>query len=181
MLRLRTYLGLVLFFCTLSIQNLSASLPLDLPYEKCNHHKFTFMLLKVYDVYLCADTEENFYPDKIFADDFSLSINYNMSFSKQELVDSSLEEISRYYVLNEEQKNIYANELFLIFKDVHKGDVIEARYSSDGSTSFFYNQSFIGKIKEREFSKIFLDIWLHKNNKYAAMTKDLFKIDGSDK
>ena len=51
-------------------------------YKSCNHHKFTFLLLKVYDAYLCIDDKEHLHPEKIFKTNFSLIINYNMNFDK---------------------------------------------------------------------------------------------------
>jgi hypothetical protein len=68
--------------------------------------------------------------------------------------------------------------LLNIFPDIKKGDTIEAKYHKEGFTDFYHNNNFAGKIKDSEFSKIFLDIWLHKNNKHQKMSKDLFaKID----
>lgn len=143
-------------------------------YKSCNHHKFTFLLLKAYDVYLCVDDKEYLYPEEIFKTDFSLIINYNMNFDKSDLSKSSIEEMNRYYDLDEKDQNIYYDQLMLIFPDVKKGDIIEAKYSKKGNVSFYHNKSLTGKILEAKFSKIFLDIWLYKDNKYKKMTKDLF-------
>jgi hypothetical protein len=63
----------------------------------------------------------------------------------------------------------------LIFPDIKKGDIIEAKYSKKGNISFYHNKSLTGKINESEFSQKFLDIWLYKDNKYKKMTNDLFK------
>jgi hypothetical protein len=67
----------------------------DFGYKSCNHHKFTFLLLKAYDVYLCVNDKEYLYPEEIFQTNFSLIINYNMNFDKDELSKSSLEEIKK--------------------------------------------------------------------------------------
>jgi hypothetical protein len=143
-------------------------------YKICNHHKLTFLLLKVYDVYLCTNDKKYLYPEEIFKNDFSLIINYNMNFDKSKLSKSSIEEINRYYDLDEKDQNNYYNQLISIFRDVKKGDIIEAKYSKRGNVSFYHNKSLTGKIIEAKFSKIFLDIWLYKDNKYKKMTKDLF-------
>ncbi|MFT6076862.1 MAG: hypothetical protein ACJA02_000132 [Myxococcota bacterium] len=143
-------------------------------YKSCNHHKFTFVFLKVYDVYLCANEKEYFDPARIYQTDFSLVINYDMNFDKEELSKSSIEEINRYYKISEEIQDQYYQKLLTIFPDIKKGDVIEARYNKLGFVDFYHNKSFTGNIGNAEFSKIFLNIWLFRDNKYKKMTKDLF-------
>jgi hypothetical protein len=152
--------------------------PQEFGYKSCNHHKFTFLLLKAYDVYLCANDKEYLYPEEIFLTNFSLIINYNMDFDKDELSKSSIEEINRYYDVNKKDQNRYYNQLISIFPDVKKGDIIEIKYSKNGVASFYHNKSLIGQISEMKFSKTLLDIWLYKDNKYKSMTNDLFRRDG---
>ena len=144
-------------------------------YKYCNSHKFTFLLLKVYDVYLCADKKEYFSAEKIFKTNFSVIINYDMNFDKEELSISSIEEISRYYQKDEKTLKNYYNQLMQIFPNVKKTDWIEAKFNKQGSVNFYHNNRFSGKIKDPEFSEIFLNIWLHKNNKYQKMIKDLYE------
>ena len=87
-----------------------------------------------------------------------------------------MEEIARYYKLSDlEQKNYY-NQLLKIFVDVKPKDQIASVYQASGITSFYYNQKLIGKITDKHFSKIFLDIWLHPQAYYADMRNDL--LDG---
>jgi hypothetical protein len=144
-------------------------------YKSCNHHKFTFLLLKAYDVYLCTNDKQYLYPEEIFKTDFSLIINYNMNFDSEELSKSSIEEMNRYYLLSQKDQSSYYRQLISIFPDVAKGDVIEAKYSKKGSIHFYHNKALTGKINEVKFSRKFLDIWLYKDNKYTKMTKDLFR------
>ena len=166
---------LAIFILLIFPVNAKANITLqEFSYKSCNHHKFTFLLLKIYDIYLCTDDEKYLYPEEIFKTDFSLIINYNMNFNKSELSKSSIEEMNRYYDLGKKDQNIYYDQLMLIFPDVKKGDIIEAKYSNKGNVSFYHNKSLTGKISKAKFSKIFLDIWLYKNNKYKKMTKDLF-------
>jgi hypothetical protein len=143
-------------------------------YKSCNHHKFTVFFAKIYDIYLCNEEARYLYPEEIFKDNFSLIIQYNMKFSKEELSDSSIEEMNRYYSLSKEDQNIYYNKLVSIFQNVEKGDVIEAKYNKKGTIHFYRNKVLTGKIDDAKFSRIFLDVWLYKDNKYKEMTKDLF-------
>lgn len=144
-------------------------------YKYCNHHKFNFALIKVYDVYLCNNIKENLKANLIYQDNFSLIINYNMSFKKEDLSRSSIEEMSRYYKLNDELTKNYYNQLMAIFPDVKKGDEIEARFNKKGLVDFYHNDKFVGKISDKNFARSFLDIWLHPKNKYQKMIKDLYE------
>lgn len=148
-------------------------------YKYCNHHKFTFLLLKIYDSYLCTNDKKYFFPEVIFKTNFSLIINYDMNFDKEELSKSSIEEINRYYNIDKNTQRKYFEELLLIFPNVKKGDIIEAKYHKKGVVSFYHNKSKTGEIINKDFAKIFLNIWLHKDNKYQKMTKDLFKNDSN--
>jgi hypothetical protein len=145
-------------------------------YRTCNHHNFTFLFFKAYDVYLCTNDKKFLYPQKIFNSDFSLIINYNMNFDRSDLASSSIEEIKRYYTIDQEDQNNYYKQLFSIFPNIKKGDVIEAKYNQKGRINFYHNKLLTGVIEGRKFSEIFLNIWLHKDNKYQNMTKDLFLI-----
>jgi hypothetical protein len=149
----------------------------DYGYKLCNYHKFTFMLLKVYDVYLCGNDGEYFKPKEIYKTNFSLIINYNMNFDKEELSKSSIDEINRYYDVTQKDQDAFYEKLMEVFPDVKSGDVIEARYGKNGELTFYHNKLFTGKINSERFSQLFLDIWLYKDNKYQKMTKNLFKIN----
>jgi hypothetical protein len=149
--------------------------PQNFGYKICSHHKFTFFLLKLYDVYLCADDKQYLYVEKIFKTDFSLIINYNMNFASDELAKSSMEEMGRYYQLNQEDQSSYYNQLMSIFPNIKKSDIVEVKYDKKGLINFYHNNLFIGQINDKKFSRIFLDIWLYKDNKYKKMTKDLFR------
>jgi hypothetical protein len=96
-----------------------------------------------------------------------------MNFNNEELAKSSIEEINRYYNISDLMQQKYYQKLLNIFPNVKKIDIIEARYKN-GITKLYHNQKIRGEINNN-FSKIFLDIWLHKDNKYKEMIKNLFQ------
>lgn len=165
---------LVIVTLLFSSQALAKIAPGEYNYRFCNHHKFTFLFFKVYDAYLCFDDPQNIAPGEIFARDFSLIIDYDMNFDKEELAKSSIEEMNRYYQLSQMTQDAYFKNLMGIFPDVKKNDIIEARYFSQGRVEFYHNKILSGEISNKEFSRIFLDIWLHKNNKYQDMIEGLY-------
>jgi hypothetical protein len=142
-------------------------------YKYCNHHKFTYFLLKVYDIYLCNNKEPSLSHQNLYSQNFALIINYNINIKRQKFAESSLEEINRYYDLSEKKKKNYYNQLLNIFVNVEPKDQIAAIYNPSGTTTFFYNQKQTGKITNKTFSKIFLNIWLHPKAHYKDMMQDL--------
>ncbi|MBL6664563.1 MAG: chalcone isomerase family protein [Rickettsiales bacterium] len=146
----------------------------DYGYKSCNSHRFTFLLLKVYDSYLCFNSSEFLAPGEIFKSDFSLIIDYDMNFGKEELAKSSIEEINKHYDVNKRVQEKYFTELMMIFPNVKSGDIIEARYFKEGRVEFYHNTKFNGVINEKKFARMFLDIWLHENNDYQGMIEDLY-------
>ena len=144
-------------------------------YKYCNHHNFTYFLLDVYDIYLCINNKDALKKDRIYHNNFSIFIQYNMNFDKKELSKSSIKEINRYYNITNLEQNKYYQKLFDIFPNVKKNDIIEAKYNKNGTATLYHNDNISGRIDDKKFSKIFLNIWLHPNNKYQKMIKDLFK------
>lgn len=141
-------------------------------YKYCNHHNFTYFLLDIYDIYLCHDNKNFLKYSKIYKSNFSIFIQYNINFKKEELAKSSIEEINRYHNIDNTAK--YYQKLLSIFPNVKKSDIIEARYS-EYKVKLYHNGNFTGAIEDIYFSKIFLDIWLSENNKYQDMIKDLYQ------
>ena len=134
--------------------------------------------MKIYDVSLCVVDKNHFNINEIFDHDFALKIHYNMDIKKTEIIKSSLAEMERYSKISNQEEQQYYHQLNNIFPDVQKNDIIIAQYHHLGHIIFFHNNIFIGKILNPELSKIFLDIWLHPQNKYRKMTKNLFKNNG---
>ena len=161
---------LVLIFFLLPLQANSQELS---DYKFCNHHKFTYFLLKVYDIYLCNNISQQIPQEQLYKRDFGLFIHYNINIKKERIVDSSLEEILRYYDLNEETQKQYYNHLLGIFPNVHPGYEVAALYYKEGVVDFYDQKRPAGSILDREFAKIFLDIWLHPNAHYSTMRDHL--------
>jgi hypothetical protein len=141
-------------------------------YKYCNHHNFTYFLLDIYDIYLCLNNKNFLKFGKIYQNNFSIFIKYNLNFRKEELAKSSIEEINRYHNIDNIEK--YYQKLLSIFPNVKKSDIIEARYKKS-KVELYHNGDFTGAIEDIYFGKIFLDIWLNKNNKYQDMIQDLYR------
>lgn len=144
-------------------------------YQFCNHYKFNYFLMKVYDIYFCNDVSKGVTTDELFNRDFTLAIKYNMNFTKEEIAQSSIEEISRYYDLNKKQEEEYYKKLASILVDVKPGYQIAAFYSKEGKLELHHKGKITGTIEDPEFAKIFINIWLHPKAHYHKMRDALLR------
>jgi hypothetical protein len=117
--------------------------------------------IKVYDINLWTDATRWSYENK-----FALQIKYNINIKREKFTESSIEEIKRYYKIDDKIAE-YTAKFNEVFPNVKKGDIITAIYTpNNGQTELFYNSKSTGKITDKGFSRVFLDIWLHENNHY---------------
>jgi hypothetical protein len=115
-----------------------------------------FLGFKIYDIELRGQKEKFSYDQKL-----AIKINYTKNFSKKELVETSIDEISR--INNIERDSIeesYTKNFERIFVDVKKGDEKIAVYDPDFGLTLFYNGKMTGFVNDKVFAKRFIDIWL---------------------
>lgn len=110
-----------------------------------------------------------------FNQPFSLTIKYNRSISKQEFIDSSIEELERYYDISRD-KRIYIEILQSILPSVEEGDRISAVFQPGVGLVFFYNGGEIGAIGDLDFAKKYIMIWLHPKAYYDDVRKGLLGL-----
>ena len=146
----------------------------NLAYRFCSFHQLTYFWFDIYDAYLCANNLAEFAPVKIYQQRFSLLLQYQRDFSKQQLIDSSIEEIQRYYSITVREQQIYRRLLDSFYVDVAEGDIIEARFQPPHSLELLHNGNSIGTIEQAQFVRHFLDIWLFPQHRFADFSSDLF-------
>ncbi len=121
----------------------------------------------VYNIQLLSETKNFSYQNKS-----ALVINYQRDFAKKDLIQKSLEEISRINNINDETllKN-YQNKLEEIFFEVKKGDRKTAFFDPKNGVKLYFNGKFAGTINDLVFAKRFFDIWLSDKSSYPKMTQ----------
>ncbi|MDA9231030.1 chalcone isomerase family protein [Rickettsiales bacterium] len=144
-------------------------------YEYCNSYDLKFLFKKIYNVELCAEDKKMLNYKNIYNQNFILTIKYNINFTKKELVESSLSEIIRYNKINDTKQEAYSRILQNLFPSVQKNDIISAIYNKNGNLQFYYNNKNYSSTKDKDFNRDFLNIWLHKDNKYKKMTQKLYE------
>lgn len=168
----------VSLFCFLTSGHLSAKSKVSYqpPYEVSNFIKdpilsgkgeLSVFLFYIYDAYLWVEKRPWSFDQK-----FALSITYKRNITKQELVDSSIDEMERYYNLGSKLSN-YREVLGRIFPDVKPGDRISALYTPQVGLKFYQNVRYIGEIRDNQFAQRFINIWLHPNAHYSDLRHSL--------
>lgn len=134
-----------------------------------------FLGFKLYDIELRGESEKFSYNQKL-----AIKINYDKNFSKEELAETSIDEISR--INNIDRKSIedpYKSNFKQLFVDVKKGDEKIAIYDPNFGLTLFYNGKLVGKINDAIFAKRFIDIWLSDKARFKKV-RDLL-IGASNK
>ena len=121
----------------------------------------------VYNIQLLSETKNFSYQNKS-----ALVINYQRDFAKKDLIQKSLEEISRINNINDEALlKKYQNKLEEIFFEVKKGDRKTAFFDPKNGVKLYFNGKFAGTINDLVFAKRFFDIWLSDKSSYPKMTQ----------
>ncbi len=89
---------------------------------------------------------------------FALSLTYEASFTRDDLADSSVEEMSRISGRPVEDFAAHRRDLLSAFRDVSDGDRITAWRSPDDGLALFVNGERTGGL--RKDADLFLSIWL---------------------
>jgi len=132
----------------------------------------TFLGLKFYDIELKGESHEFSYNQKL-----AIRIIYNKSFSKEELINTSIDEICRINSLQRQDiEAVYREKFDKIFVDVKKGDEKIAIYDPKFGLMLYYNNQLTGKINDIIFAKRFIDIWLSDKARFKKVRNILVGI-----
>jgi len=136
----------------------------------CNDYRFLFW--DFYRAELWSDADE--LPGKVFG----LSLTYRTDFTRDELVESSVEEMSRISGLAEYELAEARTEMQEAFRDVRPGDRITAWRAGPGKLLLFVNGQETGALT-REVD-LFLAIWLGEKTRHPEGRQDLLagRCDG---
>lgn len=110
-----------------------------------------------------------------FDQKFALSIQYNRSITQKEFVDSSLEELQRYYDITT-QEAAYRQTLKAILPSVEEGDRITAIFTPGKGLTFYHNATPLGAIQDLDFAQKYIMIWLHPKAHYDDLRRDLLGL-----
>ena len=132
----------------------------------------SFLGFKLYDIELRGESSEFSYDQKL-----AIRIIYNKNFSKEELINTSIDEICRINSLKKEDvEMIYRKNFAKLFVDVKKGDTKIAIFNPKFVLEFYYNDQLTGKINDVVFARRFIDIWLSDKARFKKVRDILIGI-----
>jgi hypothetical protein len=143
---------------------------------KKNHDKFELVGQSVFsvlfwDIYKISlySLHGEYSPGQV---PLTLELTYMRAISSQDLIEETEKQWSR-FELDETNKDVWLEQLALIWPDVKKSDTIKFHVSNKYDTTFYLNNVFIGKVEGQKFAHAFTMIWLDTNGPYPKMTRQL--------
>lgn len=131
-----------------------------------------FLGFKLYDIELKGEKAQFSYNQKL-----AIRIIYDKKFSKEELVNTSIDEICRINSIKKEDiEKPYKSNFEKLFVDVKKGDEKIAIYDPKSGLELYYNGQLTGKINDPIFAKRFIDIWLSDKARFKKVRNILVGI-----
>lgn len=128
----------------------------QLNFKRVGSAKFTFLFWDIYNSTLY--TKSGKYLHDNYSDSVLFEIEYLKDITSADLLDRTIEQW-KHLNIAELEYNKFIPELKLIWPDISSGDKLSMLVNNNQSI-FYFNDVIIGQIPEKEFSKLFLAIWL---------------------
>ena len=116
--------------------------------ELVGESEFSILFWDIYKIKLYAKAGK--YIDKQLP--IKLELKYQREISSEELVEETSKQWER-FELNLEKRKAWLNQLKAIWPNVNKSDIITFHIDIQNHTWFYFNDNFIGKIEDEEFSR----------------------------
>ena len=125
-------------------------------YKNIEFYKYFFHIynLKVYS----SDSKR---PD--FKKPHKFHFIYKRDIEAQDLVDTTISEWDRLHLCRLEHAKKWGSQLQAIWPNIKKGDHLIALFDGD-RTIFYQNNTELGRIEGKIFSRTFFKIWLNKDS-----------------
>lgn len=101
-----------------------------------------------------------------------LTLEYQRNISKQKLLEETRSQWQRAGIDPHDQA-LWLTSLNELWPDIRRHDSLSFYQDSDGYGYFYYNQRYLGSIRNNRFSRAFLDIWLSDNSDFPQLTRQL--------
>jgi hypothetical protein len=147
-------------------------LPKDLRklnFKEVGSAKFSVLFWDIYDSTLY--TKSGTYLHEHSADSLIFEIEYLKDITSNDLVDRTVQQW-KYLEIAESEYSKFIPILKTIWPDITSGDKL-AMLVVNKLSLFYFNEVKIGQIKEKEFSKLFLDIWLSPKTSQTKLRTQL--------
>jgi hypothetical protein len=126
---------------------------------------------QVYDARLW--TASGFTRDSYASHAFALELAYLRDFEGAEIAKRSLKEMQGVEAFTAEQGRRWLAEMTRLFPDVKKGDRLTGVYQPGAGVAFLYNDRPAGEVRDPDFARVFMGIWLSPRTSEPAMRTQL--------
>lgn len=106
----------------------------------------------------------------------ALQLGYARSITGEAIVDSSISEMRKLGVSDEDMLGRWAASMRAAFPDVSSGDKLTGIVDSQGHTHFFFNNMARVSIQDPLFAQAFFAIWLHPDTSAPGLRDKLMKV-----
>ena len=144
------------------------------PLKLVNEANFSYILWKVYDIALFAESGKFDHEPP-----FALRLTYLRKVSGTSIADRSSKLIREQGVEDEIRIAGWHSQMDAIFPDVEEGDTLSGLYTENKETVFFYNGEPIGRIKDPLFGQYFFGIWLGEDTAEPSLRAQLIGSSGA--
>lgn len=131
--------------------------------------KFSVLFWDIYQSTLFAKGQEYAYFDH--NQPVMLKINYLKDISKDELIERTAEQWQHLGIESADVAD-YTKALAKLWPNIQAGDSLALLLDSQSST-FYYNDQFLGQGPVGSFGRVFLDIWLSPNTSQPKLRQQL--------
>lgn len=139
--------------------------------EPYGRSALTWLFLKAYDVALWTDA-----PRWSMDSTFALTIQYNMSFTSEEIVERTLDEMRRVSPqLGASDVARFAAPLARVLPAVKSGDRLSAVHVPGRPVQFFLNGRGTGQVEDPGFADPFFGIWLSPRSSEPGIRRELLR------
>lgn len=99
-----------------------------------------------------------------------LKLTYLRDIKKQKLLDETENQLR---AVTPPVVRVWIQQLEGIWPEISRGDRLAFYLDPEGFGHFYFNDRYVGSIKDVRFGKAFISIWLGKNSDYPELTRKL--------
>ena len=163
---MRTLISILTIASLLTINSVAAA-PLQ-GLQSSGKSELSWFLISVYEAQLFTTSGQFVYGQYPQA----LEIEYYRNITKENLIKATKEQWEEQSIKHPDL-DFWLVELEQVFPDVKPKDKLVFSIDEIGNNQFFLNDRPIGKIANKDFSQLFLDIWVSEKTTYPDLRLEL--------
>jgi len=139
------------------------------PFVSIGEATFSVLFWDIYKSRLLTTTGS--YPIEASQDSLLFDINYLTDISSKDLIKRTIEQWQHIGIATDKY-TMYLPILSSIWPDIKDGDSLSLLIEQDRSI-FYFNNTYIGVINNKDFGQMFIDIWLSEKTSQPRLRRDL--------